>query len=71
MKNTEVGVFLWEKYCTLKILYLYQQKNRNYRKVDMNMKGYNIDCGYMGYIDGEYRLFSDENDYVEEYRENN
>ncbi len=37
----------------------------------MNMKGYNIDCGYMGYIDGEYRLFSDENDYVEEYRENN
>ena len=25
-----------------------------------NMKGYVVESGYMGYIDGEYRLFADE-----------
>jgi len=29
------------------------------------MKGYVVDSGYMGYVDGEYMLFADEADYVE------
>ena len=29
------------------------------------MKGYVVDSGYMGYIDGEYVLFADESDYRE------
>ena len=29
------------------------------------MKGYPTECGYMGLVDGEYRLFSDETDYIE------
>lgn len=29
------------------------------------MKGYVVDSGYMGYIDGEYVLFADEQDYRE------
>lgn len=29
------------------------------------MKGYVISDGYMGYVDGEYILFSCESDYVE------
>ena len=29
------------------------------------MKGYFISDGYMGYIDGEYRLFADESDYLD------
>lgn len=29
------------------------------------MKGYNVEAGYMGYVDGEYILFADENDYCE------
>lgn len=29
------------------------------------MKGYTVDYGYMGYIEGEYRLFADEQDYRE------
>lgn len=27
------------------------------------MKGYIIDAGYMGYVDGSYMLFADEEDY--------
>ena len=27
------------------------------------MKGYVVSEGYMGYVDGEYRLFADEADY--------
>ena len=27
------------------------------------MKGYTVDYGYMGYIDGKYQLFADEQDY--------
>ena len=34
------------------------------------MKGYVVDNGYMGYIDGEYVLFADEQDYREIYDEN-
>ena len=29
------------------------------------MKGYNTNQGYMGYVDGKYRLFSSERDYIE------
>lgn len=35
------------------------------------MKGYNIDCGYMGYIDGTYMLFASEADYRDYYEANN
>ena len=27
------------------------------------MKGYVIEAGYMGYVDGQYMLFADEEDY--------
>lgn len=33
------------------------------------MKGYNVANGYMGYINGRYRLFSTESEYEEEYLE--
>lgn len=29
------------------------------------MKGYIVENGYMGYVDGGYRLFADERDYIE------
>lgn len=29
------------------------------------MKGYNTENGYMGYVDGGYRLFASESDYRE------
>lgn len=29
------------------------------------MKGYYVTDGYMGWIDGNYRLFADESDYLE------
>lgn len=29
------------------------------------MKGYVIDIGYMGLVDGEYELFATEEDYLE------
>ena len=29
------------------------------------MKGYYVGEGYMGYVDGAYRLFADESDYRE------
>ena len=29
------------------------------------MKGYSTGYGYMGYVDGEYRLFASEGDYLE------
>lgn len=33
------------------------------------MKGYYVPDGYMGFIDGKYRLFATEEDYVEAYKE--
>ena len=33
------------------------------------MKGYTIESGYMGYLDGSYCLFADESDYRECYLE--
>ena len=34
-------------------------------KEDETMKGYTTDNGYMGYVDGSYRLFASEADYRE------
>ncbi len=34
------------------------------------MKGYVVESGYMGYVDGGYMLFADEADYREYIREN-
>lgn len=31
----------------------------------MEIKGYNTATGYMGYVDGEYRLFASEIDYLD------
>jgi hypothetical protein len=33
------------------------------------MKGYVVESGYMGYMDGHYYLFADESDYREAYQE--
>ena len=33
------------------------------------MKGYYVYDGYMGFINGEYRLFADESDYRESLEE--
>ncbi len=35
------------------------------------MKGYYVNEGYMGYVDGSYRLFADESDYLELMRDEN
>lgn len=29
------------------------------------MKGYEVQMGYMGYVEGEYMLFASEADYIE------
>ena len=29
------------------------------------MKGYTVESGFMGYVDGDYLLFADETDYRE------
>ena len=34
------------------------------------MKGYSVNCGYMGLINGEWMLFATENDYYDYYRAN-
>lgn len=39
------------------------------RKEAGSMKGYVVDSGYMGYVDGRYELFADESDYMEVYKE--
>lgn len=33
------------------------------------MKGYPVSNGYMGYVNGEYKLFASESDYKEYYLE--
>ena len=33
------------------------------------MRGYTVEYGYMGYLDGKYQLFADEQDYREAYAE--
>jgi len=37
----------------------------NASKGGIFMKGYIIDAGYMGYVDGEYELFATEDDYID------
>lgn len=32
------------------------------------MKGYSIESGYMGFVDGRYMLFSSESDYLDYIR---
>ena len=34
-------------------------------KGDKDMKGYTVESGYMGYVNGEYMLFASETDYVD------
>lgn len=29
------------------------------------MKGYDTDCGYMGFVEGRYMLFASESEYIE------
>lgn len=36
---------------------------------EKQMKGYVVESGYMGYVDGQYVLFADESDYAEMYEE--
>lgn len=31
------------------------------------MKGYTVESGYMGFMNGTYLLFADENDYMEAF----
>ena len=42
-----------------------EQQFDNDLKGDKNMKGYAVESGYMGYVDGEYILFASENDYAD------
>lgn len=35
------------------------------------MKGYTVESGYMGYLNGAYLLFADESDYKDVFREMN
>lgn len=36
---------------------------------DIKPKGYLTNFGYMGFINGEYRLFSTEQEYLEKFKE--
>ena len=40
-------------------------KNVQLRRRTLDMKGYFVDGGYMGYVDGTYMLFAGEEDYFE------
>lgn len=40
-------------------------KVRKYLEGDKDMKGYTVESGYMGYVNGEYMLFASETDYVD------
>ena len=43
-----------------------EEKVKDFRKAAVNfMKGYFVTDGYMGLVDGVYRLFADESDYYE------
>lgn len=46
-----------------------QMKEAGVWKRRYGMKGYYVNEGYMGYVDGSYRLFADESDYLELMRE--
>ena len=40
-------------------------KVRKRMEGDKDMKGYTVESGYMGYVNGEYMLFASETDYVD------
>ncbi len=54
---------LWDRRSVI----LFSERKR-ILKGDNNMKGYTVESGYMGYVDGSYMLFASEMDY-EEYME--
>ena len=47
------------------MLSYFQNINKTILKGDKIMKGYAVESGYMGYVDGEYMLFASESDYEE------
>ena len=48
----------------LYFLYPYTRTAVRVNETDM-MKGYAVESGYMGYVDGEYMLFASETDYTD------
>ena len=62
--------FLCPFYGTRYLLFLYHRQQQCIEiKEVTDMKGYIVESGYMGYIDGEYHLFADEQDYREVFGE--
>lgn len=43
----------------------FQNIDKSILKGDTIMKGYTVESGYMGYVDGVYMLFASEADYEE------
>lgn len=43
----------------------YTPFNKSEKRSVFFMKGYVIEAGYMGYVDGRYMLFANEEDYLE------
>ena len=44
---------------------MYSSSIKGIKKGGTTMKGYNVADGYMGYLEGEYRLFASEEDYLD------
>ena len=42
-----------------------EQKFENDLEGDKDMKGYTVESGYMGLVNGEYMLFASETDYAD------
>ena len=42
-----------------------EQRFENSCKGDKDMKGYTVESGYMGYVNGRYMLFASETDYLD------
>lgn len=42
-----------------------EQRFENELEGDKDMKGYAVESGYMGYVNGEYMLFASETDYAD------
>ena len=50
----------------LYFLYPYiRTRGRKHFKGDKDRKGYAVESGYMGYVNGEYMLFASETDYID------
>lgn len=45
--------------------YIRTKVRERFGKGDKDMKGYAVESGYMGYVNGEYMLFASETDYVD------